>query len=153
MQLTFQSRIQSFMSRSSERQIDSPPQLTTHYFQNEPLPDSPPQLTTRSFQNEPLPDMPPQVIAVILNEHGYATPPQRPGCKRGIAALLGDVTNTVLPEEQKRTCSRRLLQGLPNIWIGRLLTLIPARQHQPKLRINRANGTMQHSVRTHNEST
>ena len=42
--------------------------------------DSPPQVATRSFQNEPLPDM----------------PPQRLGLKRGIAVLLGDVTNTVL---------------------------------------------------------
>ena len=83
-QLTFQSNIRSFMSKSSERTMDSPPQVATRSFQNEPRPDSPPQVATRSFQNEPL-----------------------LGLKRGMAALLGDITNTVLLEKQRRTGSEK----------------------------------------------
>ena len=79
--LTFQSHIRSFMSKSSERTtMDSPPQVATRSFQNDPRPDSPPQVATRSFQN---------------------------GLKRGMAALLGDITNTVLPEKQRRTGSEK----------------------------------------------
>ena len=55
------------MSKSSERTMDSPPQVAT-----------------RSFQNEPL-----------------------LGLKRGMAALLGDITNTVLLEKQRRTGSEK----------------------------------------------
>ena len=73
--------------------MDSPPQVATRSFQNEPLP---PQFATRSFENEPHPDTLPQVAA---QRRG----PKR---KRGITALL-DVTNTVLPDNQKRACSEK----------------------------------------------
>lgn len=84
------------MSKSS---IDSPPQVAT---QNKPLPlqvatqnePLPLQAATRSFESEPHPDTPLQVGA------------QRRGPKRGTTALL-DVTNTVLPENQKRACSEK----------------------------------------------
>ena len=82
--------------------MDSPPQLATRSFQNEPLLDSPPQDATRSFQNEP---PPPQVAAAFHTE-------QRVGLKRGITALLGDVTNTVLPNKQKRACSEKASASL-----------------------------------------